>query len=391
MSRDDLNVSVLGQVFTPKRIVSDMISLIRNHGNILEPSCGNGAFFSQLDNCTGIEIDPKVAPQDALCMDFFDFSTENKFDTIIGNPPYVRYQDISLETKKKLDKTLFDERSNLYLFFIHKCIQHLKPKGELIFIVPRDFLKSTSSIRLNEFIYKSGTITDIIELGDEKIFTDAAPNCIIFRFEKDNFSRKTNITQNFNVINGQIFFTNNRYRISFSDIFFVKVGAVSGADPCFESKNGTVDFVCSKTRKDGTTKKMFYNEYSPELEKHKTRLIQRKIKPFTEDNWFMWGRNYYKSDQNRIYVNGKTRVKNPFFYNDCKAYDGSILAIFPKFDASVEECKQMAELLNQVNWEELGFVCDGRYLFSQRALENSVLPDTFEIYLSRTMQIGEAA
>lgn len=106
---------------------------------------------------------------------------------------------------------------------------------------------------------------------------------------------------------------------------------------------------------------------------------------------FNAGRNYYKSDQNRIYVNGKTRVKNPFFYNDCKAYDGSILAIFPKFDASVEECKQMAELLNQVNWEELGFVCDGRYLFSQRALENSVLPDTFEIYLSRTMQIGEAA
>lgn len=51
----------------------------------------------------------------------------------------------------------------------------------------------------------------------------------------------------------------------------------------------------------------------------------------------------------------------------------------------------MAELLNQVNGEELGFVCDGRYLFSQRALENSVLPDTFEIYLSRTMQIGEAA
>ena len=112
MSRDDLNVSVLGQVFTPKRIVSDMISLIRNHGNILEPSCGNGAFFSQLDNCTGIEIDPKVAPQDALCMDFFDFSTENKFDTIIGNPPYVRYQDISLETKK------CSMRGVIYIYFL---------------------------------------------------------------------------------------------------------------------------------------------------------------------------------------------------------------------------------------------------------------------------------
>jgi len=33
---------------------------------------------------------------------------------------------------------------------------------------------------------------------------------------------------------------------------------------------------------------------------------------------------------------------------------------------------------NSVNWAELGSVCDGRHLFSQKSLENSLLPDFFE-------------
>lgn len=376
-----LDVENLGQVFTPMRIVSEMLELRKNVGSVLEPSCGNGAFFSQIDNCVGIEFDSSVAPEGALIMDFFDYSINNKFDTIIGNPPYVRYQDILSSTKSKLDMDLFDERSNLYLFFIYKCIKHLNSNGELIFIVPRDFLKATSSIKLNKYIYEQGTITDIIDLGDEKIFSGACPNCVIFRFEKDNFSRKTNITKNFSVINGQIFFTSNKYDVKFSDLFFVKVGAVSGADKYFISENGNVDFVCSETCKTGKTRKMFYNIQSKELEKNKKELLSRKMKKFSEVDWFMWGRKYYESDSNRLYVNSKTRNTNPFFYNSCKAYDGSVLAIFPKKDLSEEECIILADELNKVDWEELGFVCDGRYLFSQKSLENSILPNNFKKYL----------
>lgn len=376
-----LNVETLGQVFTPIRIVSYMLNLRKNEGIILEPSCGDGAFFNQLDDCVGIEFDETVAPKGALVMDFFDYSEENKFDTIIGNPPYVRYQDISASTKNKLDMSLFDERSNLYLFFIHKCIKHLNEHGELIFIVPRDFLKATSSIKLNKFIYEQGTITDIIDLGDEKIFEGATPNCVIFRFEKDNFTRKTNLTKNFSCINGQIFFTSNQYKVNFSDLFYVKVGAVSGADKYFIHEKGNKDFVCSETCKTGKTRKMFYNTNAKELRKHKKALLNRKIKKFSEDNWYMWGRNYYESDKERIYVNGKTRNESPFFYHSCKSYDGSVLAIFPKFEASSEQCEEIAKELNKVNWDELGFVCDGRYLFSQKALENSVLPDNFKKYM----------
>lgn len=376
-----MDVKNLGQVFTPQKIVEKMLSLRKNNGRTLEPSCGNGAFSNLIKECVAIEYDKRVAPSYAKVMDFFDYSIEEKFDTIIGNPPYVRFQDINTETKEKLDMSLFDERSNLYLFFIHKCVKHLNDKGELIFIVPRELLKATSACKLNGFLLENGTITDIIDLGDQPIFKNACPNTIIFRYEKGNLLHQTNDGRNFKVLNGQIVFTQQSYIVPFNKLFFVKVGAVSGADKYFESKEGNLDFVCSKTNKTGETKKMFYETYDKSLEQHKEQLIKRKIKNFTEENWWSWGRKYFVSDKERIYVNQKTRNEKPFFYNECKAYDGSVLAIFPKFDISVEEIKKIIGELNSVNWIELGFVCDGRYIFSQRTLENIMLPNTFAKYL----------
>ena len=368
----------LGQVPTPFHIVTDMMSLMKNSGSILEPSCGDGAFLNQLPkHAIGIEIDSNVIKnENAKNLDFFSFDVKEKFDTIIGNPPYVRYQDINANTKTLLNKydLLFDKRSNLYLFFIYKAILHLNDGGELIFITPRDFLKLTSSAKLNKFMFENGTITDFIDLGDMKIFSNAQPNCAIWRFEKNNFKRNTNVLKNFLYTNGQLLFTTNEYPVKFNDLFFVKVGAVSGYDKAFVNEKASSEFVCSTTVKDGKTRKMFYNIYDEALLKYKDRLIKRKIKKFDETNWFMWGRNYYQSDNARIYVNCKTRNKKPFFTHKCKAYDGSVLAIFPKFTCDIDE---VCEMLNKVDWNELGFVCDGRFLFSQKSLESSVLPDNF--------------
>ncbi|EJF05956.1 methyltransferase family protein, partial [Thiovulum sp. ES] len=131
-----MNVETLGQVFTPQNIVSEMLQLRRNRGTILEPSSGDGAFLQNFDSkAVGIEIDEKRKFDNrVLTMDFFDYGIENKFETIIGNPPYVRFQDIRFDTKFKLDMKIFDKRTNLYKFFIYKSIQHLEDGGELIFI-----------------------------------------------------------------------------------------------------------------------------------------------------------------------------------------------------------------------------------------------------------------
>ncbi|RDU59106.1 class I SAM-dependent methyltransferase [Helicobacter sp. MIT 14-3879] len=412
-----LDIANLGQVFTPPHIVSDMLNLIQSSTKLenprfLEPSCGNGAFFKNLpSNKIGIELDKNVLLEtklesqidfldsnnltnpphhkemtlsQILNIDFFDYPVSEKFDCIIGNPPYVRYQDILDSTKFLLNsyKKIFDSRSNLYLFFIYKCILHLKDKGELVFITPRDFLKSTASIKLNEFIFSQGSITDFIDLGDKKIFEGAQPNCAIWRFEKGNFGRKTQCLRQFSCINGQILFTKKSYTIPFSSLFFVKVGAVSGADYIFANKQwGNVEFVNSSTAKSGTTKRMIYGKYASDckyLEQFKEKLMQRKIKKFGESNWWEWGRDYYKSEKPRIYVNTKTRNIKPFFLHSCKAYDGSVLAIFPKFEVDSKTLEELCERLNNIDWEELGFVCDGRFLFSQRSLENCMLDSSFK-------------
>ncbi len=376
------NIEQFGQVFTPQWIVAEMLQLRKNKGRILEPSCGDGAFVRELPDCLGIELDTRFANKtpNVLNIDFFDYPSSEKFDTIIGNPPYVRFQDILPSTKEKLNSKLFDERSNLYLFFIEKCINMLNQNGELIFITPRDFLKATSSIKLNDFIFKNGTITDLIDLGDKRIFAGFSPNCVIFRFEKGNFSRQTNVSKQFSCVNGQLLFTNNDYSVNFSDIFTVKVGAVSGYDEIYTNAEwANADFVCSSTFKTQQTKKMIFNHKIPYLEQYKKELINRKIRNFDESNWWQWGRLHYVSNQKRIYVNCKTRQDKPFFTHACKNYDGAVLAVFPK-NQNVDE-KLLANQLNAVNWYELGFVCDGRYIFSQKSLENTLLPANFEQHI----------
>lgn len=356
------DVEHLGQVFTPQTITQQLISLRQNQGSILEPSAGDGAFF-HIPGIVGIEIDSQHCPPGCLNIDFFDYSVDNKFDTIIGNPPYVGYKKILSETKKKLNP-IFDNRTNLYMFFIEKCLKHLTEHGEIIFITPRDFIKATSAIPLNNILWQQGTITHFFDLGDNYVFKGYSPNCAIWRFEKNNFTRQTKTNEGikkFTNINGQLCFTNNEYTIDFID--FVKVGAVSGCDEIFTHPEGNMEFVCSYTKKTKQTKRMFYNIKNDYLSEHKERLISRKIKKFDESNWWMWGRDYYKSDAPRVYVNCKTREKNPFFTHPCRNYDGSVLAVF----VNISEDEAVARL-NQINWQELGFKVGGRYIFSQRTL-----------------------
>lgn len=367
----------LGQVFTRDDVVATMLALRRNRGRTLEPSAGNGAFARKILGCVAIELDRRVALKGALIMDFFRYPVAEKFDTVIGNPPYVKHQDILPSTKTLLDGTLFDGRSNLYLYFIEKSIRHLKPGGELIFIVPRDFIKLTAARKLNRWLYEHGSITDFIETGDSSIFGAYVPNCAIFRYELGRKSRRMSDGRTFAESNGQLMFLRGDYRVPLSALFEVKVGAVSGADDIFVHPKGNTEFVCSTTIDTGKARRAYYGVKNAYLARFRERLLERRVRRFDETNWWLWGRQHHVSDSPRIYVNGKTRRQQPFFLHECRNYDGSVLALFPK-DRDID-LQRATELLNTaVDWEDLGFVCDGRFLVSQRSLENCMLPSVFK-------------
>ncbi|BBM89591.1 DNA methyltransferase [Spirochaetota bacterium] len=375
------DVATLGQVFTPEVIVKKMLALRQRRGSVLEPAAGKGIFLEQLGEATaiGIEYDARLIPkrykaQIKVC-DFFSYPRSRKFATIIGNPPYVRYQDIRPTTKHRLNHTLFDKRTNLYLFFIEKCLDHLDSKGELIFITPRDFLKATSAKNLNARLYNEGTMTHFYDLGDNALFGPYTPNCAIWRWEKGLMRRKMQTGGYFCHHRGQLWFSTTKEashkKITLSEYFTVKVGAVSGADHIFtHDRYGNQNFVCSQTRRTGKTRRMIYNAKKKYLSRYKTELLQRRVTKFDETNWWMWGRGYHESTSERIYVNNKTRHSNPFFMHEERAYDGSVLALFPKSDIDLEKATSR---LNAINWHKLGFVCDGRYLFSQRGLQYAPL------------------
>ena len=368
--KNTYQVKHLGQVFTPKEIVKTMLSLRKNKGSVLEPSCGNGSFLNHLENTAiGIEIDKNIIKDPRiLYMDFFKYNLNNRFDSIIGNPPYVRFQDIEEITKKKLNMTLFDQRTNLYLFFIKKCMDHLKPKGELILITPRDFIKSTSAIKLNELLYTEGSMSHFYDLGDQVIFKNFSPNCAIWRWVKGAKQKKLSDERKFILKNGQLLFGEQKETESINDYFDVKVGAVSGADDIFTSSKGNKKFVCSTTLKNKDLRTMIYNKKDRTLNKHKQILLQRKIRKFDESNWWEWGRKYHEKEGERIYVNCKTRNSNPFFQSDISAYDGSVLALFPKKKINLSKA---VKKLNQTDWNQKGFLCGGRLIFSQRSLQNA--------------------
>ncbi len=396
-----LDVSRLGQVFTPPTVVDVMLGLVRNTGRVLEPACGNGVFLQHFPFALGIEIDSRHAPPGARVMDFFELAEGELFATIIGNPPYVRYRDIPSQTRARIRRSRLDGRANLYLLFIEKCLRHLAPRGELIFITPRDFLKATSAVPLNRLLHSAGTITDFIDLGDSRLFDGATPNCAIWRFERDCFSRQTRCatlqlrdgisglqrlnwqSRHFVESDGHLLFADGNYPLCLADIAFVKVGAVSGADDLYASEAyGNRNFVCSTTIATGKPRRMLWCEPGGAppavLLPHKPRLLSRRIRPFDESNWWHWGRGYYQSSQPRVYVNHKTRRPQPFFVHPCTHYDGSVLAVFPH-DPKVD-VRDLAQALNGVDWQNLGFVCDGRFLFAQRSLERALLPDAFDAF-----------
>jgi adenine-specific DNA-methyltransferase len=396
--------SLLGQYFTKDiRLQSIVYSLVRNNGSFLEPCSGRGDlvnYFEQrgVNNICPIEYDNSVEPiskTKPVYMDFFDYSTDNKFDTIFGNPPFVRYRNIDKETIIKMERETGKVRCcNLFYYFIEKSFYHLNENGEIIFIIPREFLNSTRAQKLRELFYSSGTITDLYDFGEEKFFKGASPNIIIFRYEKDNLSHVTNYCE-FKCLIEKLSFKNlvytdkkNKNLKPLSHFFDVKVGLVTGCNEVFEKPSKfsipTIcsDYIDTKKKRDiifldrvGIEKiKLEDPVLAIYMLSHKDKLLSRKIKKFDETNWFCYGavRNLdiMECSGKAIYVNAKTRRENPFFVEDLGYFDGSMLCLVPKTgDIDLEYwCNKLNNSREEFKLHNM-YVND-KYIFSVRALSN---------------------
>lgn len=132
-----------------------------------------------------------------------EYLKNRTIDFIIGNPPYVKIQELSLNQKKYLKEHYVSCKSgnyNLFYPFIELSLNILSDNGKIGYIIPNHFLKMKSAFGLRSLLLNSKSIYKIIDFKDNQLFTNAQTySAILFldKSEKNNILYK-NIPSNSN-------------------------------------------------------------------------------------------------------------------------------------------------------------------------------------------------
>lgn len=250
-----------GQFYTSPEVV-DLINsfCIREpHARLLDPSCGGGTFLVRayarkralarrmgenptheqlISEIVGIDnatfpaqlsiinlavrnITQAVNYPRVIKQDFFDarkgsplsyVGTDSEtegtviledLEAVVGNPPYIRQEQLSTQYKAKLNtvfrtewrgQTIPSGRSDIYLYFFTHGAALLRNEGYLGFITSIGWLDTDYGFRLQEFLLNNFCIVAVIESQVEKWFEDARVTTAvtILQREPDIEKRMTN-------------------------------------------------------------------------------------------------------------------------------------------------------------------------------------------------------
>ncbi|MEA2113438.1 MAG: hypothetical protein U9P63_02155 [Patescibacteria group bacterium] len=221
---------ILGQYFTKVEIVKKLLDLLFDYRKyekgikILEPSSGTGNFvkvlnqkgFKNIDDC---EIDPKFTENPS---DFFNLPVKNKYDFIVGNPPFSKYnlKESYFFPKNYLKSEVFlidyltklelrKEKEKIENIFILKSLKHLKNKNSTIgFVLPISFfIKNKNKNIKNEILKYFSTI--IIYQNDKIWFDRNIPCCFAIFANNEKLKNKIVAIYENDTKNKEVFNINN--------------------------------------------------------------------------------------------------------------------------------------------------------------------------------------
>ncbi|MGM9170166.1 class I SAM-dependent DNA methyltransferase, partial [Campylobacter jejuni] len=114
------------------------------------------------------------------------------FDLIIGNPPYIRQEELK-ELKPHLAKNykVYKGTSDIYTYFYELGFNVLKENGILSFITSNKYTRAGYGEALREFLLKNTCILKYIDLNGIKVFDSATVDTSILSFEKIKIKENT--------------------------------------------------------------------------------------------------------------------------------------------------------------------------------------------------------
>lgn len=212
-----------GAFFTPDYIVDYIINEIAPKENDvnLDPSCGCGAFLIGLTDYYKRKYDKSIktilkenvygsdileynihrtkliltiyALQNEENLDEKDFNLFNqdslrtkwkiKFNNIVGNPPYVKFQDLTNENREFLNEGWDSVKGgafNLYFTFFELGYNLLKENGKLGYITPNNYFTSLSGESLRRYFQDKKCVSKIVDFSHIKIFDALTYTAITF-------------------------------------------------------------------------------------------------------------------------------------------------------------------------------------------------------------------
>ena len=277
----------------------------------------------------GLENCVTIFPGDYLLLD------TGRFDVVVGNPPYVRYDNIpALSAERyRMSFSCFRERCDLYVAFIEKALKALRPGGSLVYICADRWLTNSYGDRLRKLIARNFHFADLIKIEGFSPFNEkvvAYPSIFRIVNAKPGGTRLLNARKISELAissppdkaknvsldeNGNFLISEDRKDfVTIEDQgFTIGIGVATGADDVLIVKKAEVTIeddvlVPLITRKDTIGDRIVWkdryviNPYFGEttrlidldghpllahyLEGHRTRLSNRHVAKRNPDNWY---------------------------------------------------------------------------------------------------------
>jgi adenine-specific DNA methylase len=207
-----------GGYYTPVDLAVFLAQWVKeiNPKRVLEPSCGDGIFLDALSkvggfkkaSIAGFELEPDEAEksktrakslgldrttiysEDFLQWAINHWNDENsKFDAIVGNPPFVRYQYLPKPFQECAElifsklELRFTKHTNAWVSFILASMALLRPGGRLAMVIPAEIIHVTHAQSLRSYLGRECRRLVIID-PEELWFSDTLQGTVILLAEK---------------------------------------------------------------------------------------------------------------------------------------------------------------------------------------------------------------
>jgi adenine-specific DNA-methyltransferase len=125
------------------------------------------------------------------------FGLPDGFDLVIGNPPYVRIQNLRPDERERLRALWYSARTgniDLYIPFIESGLREINAQGVVGYIVPTTFTSTEAGRSLRELLSREQAIVELLDFDYHQVFENATTySCLLFlskqRTERFRYTR----------------------------------------------------------------------------------------------------------------------------------------------------------------------------------------------------------